>query len=353
MAIGVAVYPRSRAVSPGEGFPTPPITVAPKVLDLEHWVQLEPALEPALSFGTPEDLSNDLLLKCARIGHTLMSSVDMDLPSPATQLIERITWSSLGAGWSVLASEVEVSNITGCWGSPEAYRNDKGYAFTWDPASYEIETRQSGEFRAMRLHQVAYTLMRRQFESDFELPPYTPLDHTCRFSGCCNPGHVIETDTVENNRRQRVAHPVESALLAGQVMVAPTGYEQIDAIVAAAPSEDTNLVINTRHGPYRVIKVDDEPLRFYGEPEEDNLLPLMRPPANKLKHISGEDLTLMLNGKKPLPCPKRKSRAITPKILENQLTMFHPTRYRKMPLHKKPHKTTSKSKVTIDSGLLN
>lgn len=346
MAIDVAAQPYYKMGGAVEGFPMPPLHVDRKDINPMFWAQLEPATEPVLSFETTRDLSEDLLLRCSRIGHVLMSSAEMELLSPATQLMEKISWSSLGCGWSVLASEVEVSDITGCWGNPNAYRDEKGYAFTWNPINYDLESRHTGKFRAMRLHQVAYTLMRRQLDPDFELAPHTPLDHKCRFPGCCNPMHVVETNISENNRLQRVAHPIEAALLAGQVMLAPTGYDQIDAIVSSAPNEDTNLVVNTRHGPYRIMKVDDEPLQFYGRPEADNLLPLMRSPSSKLKQMSGDDLTQILNGKKPNPQPRRKSRAKTPVIFENQLVMFNPTRFRKRPATKSPKKASSNSKLT-------
>lgn len=315
---------------------TPPPT--PGVRNLESFLQLEPAYEPVLSFlnevfedkdqAEPSDLYQDLLLQCASAAVQLRSSTDARLPSVGSQIIQKNYWENSDTGLGVLAREAEISTATGCWTVPEAYRNEKYYAYTWDVRKYGLEPRGKGEYKGMQLHQVAY-LLRQQIEApDFVMPTRGTLDHICRGVRedlcCVNPYHDEIVSKGENNQRQRRAHPIEAALFAGQLMFVPTGYEKIDAAVAASEDEDTGLVISTRFGPYRIMKMNEDPAVFRGEPEPERSLSQIRPPKSRYKNISGEYLTLILDGYKPMLKPKRKSRAKVPAPIEGQKTIFIP-----------------------------
>ncbi len=309
---------------------------APGVRDLEGFLQLEPAEEPVLSFFNEvfevesrvesTHLYQDFLLRCASAATKLRSSTDTRLPSIGSQLIQKDYWENSDTGLGILARESEISTVTGCWTVPEAYRNEKYYAFTWDVRKYGLEPRGDGKYKGMQLHQVAYLLRQQTEIPDFVMPLKTTLEHNCRNvreDFCCvNPYHFTPVTQRENNRLQRKAHPIEAALFAGQLMFAPTGYEKIDAAVAISENEDTGLVISTRFGPFRIIKMHEDPAVFRGEPEPEVLFKPVRPPANRYKNISGDDLTLILNGQKPMLKPRRKSRAAIHIPIKGQELLF-------------------------------
>ncbi len=308
---------------------------APGVRDLEGFLQLEPAEEPVLSFSEegliderlaePSYLYQDLLLRSASAAVRLRSSTDMPLPSINSQVVQKDFWENSDTGLGVLAREALISTATGCWAIPNAYRNNKGYSYTWDVRKYGLEPRGKGEYKGMQLHQVAF-ILRMQIEMpEYVMPASHTLEHVCRnvkqHFCCVNPYHFEYVTQLENNRLQRKAHPIESALFVGQLMLAPTGYNYIDAFVGASEKEDTGLVVSTRFGPFRIIKVEDEPVVFRGEPEPERLANKVRPPAKENKYVSGEDLTLILNGQKPMLKPKRKSRAKLPVPIAGQKTI--------------------------------
>ncbi len=306
------------------------------VYDLEDFLQLEPAEEPVLSFSEEcfnderlaeySSLYQDLLLQSASLAVKLRSSTDMPLPSINSQLARKGFWENSDTGLGILAREALISTATGCWAIPDAYRNSKGYSYTWDVSKYGLEPRGKGEYKGMQLHQVAF-ILRMQIEMpEYVMPPSHTLEHVCRSVKqhfcCVNPYHFEYVTKLENNRLQRKAHPIESALFAGQLMLTPTGYNYIDAFVGASEKEDTGLVVSTRFGPFRIIKVEDAPVVFRGEPEPERLANKVRPPAKENKYISGEDLTLILNGQKPMLKPKRKSRAAIPIPIKGQELLF-------------------------------
>ena len=261
------------------------------------------------------------------IPHEVWGSAGHTLPGINVELYQREKWQQLSTPLGFLASNTEVSLKTGCWGLVDAWRNDKGYAFVWDPEVYgyepaaraepknEVEAKK--EFKGIKVHQMAHILLMRELDPDYVLPPRTPLDHLCRFTGCCNPTHTEKVTREVNNQRQKRAHPIEAALALGQVMLGPTGYDFIDISAAQSPTEDTSIVVNTRFGPFRIIKLDNDPLMVRGEPELDNLLPMVRPPAVS-KYV-------------------RPSRAKS-RIHDGQRVIFPKTKYRRGLAKKRPSK---------------
>jgi hypothetical protein len=239
----------------------------------------------------------------------LVSSIDEALPPPELEAFSKERDIETASPLGRLASIAQISTTTGCWAIIDAWRSDKGYSYTWNPLEFGFDPGANSEFTGVRLHKIAYILHRLTMDPDFILPKRKPLDHICRFTGCCNPRHVKETSTRENNILQRKAHPIEFALAVGHLMLAPTGYDLIDKKAAESSEENTGIVVATRFGPYEVIKLDEDPLIIRGEPLYDDLLAAIRPPSDK-KY-------------------QRKSRARTPKIFEGQEIVFPKTKYKK------------------------
>jgi hypothetical protein len=251
-----------------------------------------------------EELTDELLARAALIGATasiaaakettpqngvvsfsekLRAATGDRLPDVEWVLEQRTNWLESGSPLGYLAASTEVSTTSGCWSvvndsDVDSWRDDKGYVLVRDPSPFGLE--RDSRF-GTRSHKLAYILFRRQAEPEFELPPRKPLDHVCRFTGCCNPHHVAETTPRQNNKLQRQAHDIERPLTWGQLLLGPTGYEWLDGPALAATNEDTGLVVNTSRGPFRIIKVEEDPLIIRGQPEPDNLLPRLKPPTRR------------------------------------------------------------------------
>lgn len=250
---------------------------------------------------------------------TLRSSTGYKLPEVAKVMEQRDRWRESASPLGFLAANTEVSTTTGCWSVIDAWRDDKGYILVRDPSPYGLER---DSRYGTRSHKLALILHKRVEYPDFSMPPDTDIDHLCRFTGCCNPEHEELVSKKENNLRQRLAHPIESALALGQLMMGPTGYDWLDRQAALAKDKDTGIIINTRFGPFRITKLDDDPLIIRGQPEPDNLLPQLRPPSVR---------------KAPRP-----SRAKTLKPLKGQRVLFPKSKYVK---HKVPTKSDLYNKV--------
>ena len=179
-----------------------------------------------------------------------------------------------------LASTSTISMKTGCWSIVGAWRDEKGYAFTWKPEIYGYQVDRSGNFKGISAHRMAYNMKRRATG----LPDLTraqQLDHKCRWPGCCNIDHLEIVDNAKNNKLRDKARAFEAAVTSGQIILGPTGMEWLDGPLEASDTEETNLLISTPAGPFRVIKVDDAPLMFRGEAEPGGLHDMVNPPAPK------------------------------------------------------------------------
>jgi hypothetical protein len=191
---------------------------------------------------------------------------------------------SLGA----LASRASISATTGCWsvlqemhpqrGPVPVWRDDKGYAFTWNPESYGYSVDRSGGFRGIQLHRMAYN-MKRRGQGLPDLNQYQHLDHECRWTGCCNIDHLEITSRERNNKLRDQARRFESAIVAGQIILGPMGIAEIDERLLASETEYTSVVIATVAGPHRLVKIDQDPLLFRAEKEHCELVQSVAPPA--------------------------------------------------------------------------
>jgi hypothetical protein len=170
--------------------------------------------------------------------------------------------------------------MTGCWSIIDAWRDEKGYAFVWKPEEYGYSVDRTGDFKGISVHRMAYN-MKRRLTGQPDLVRDQQLDHVCRWPGCCNIDHLAIVDHKKNNRLRDQAQRLETAITTGQIILGPTGIDWLDDPLESAPTEDTQVIISTPNGPYRVIKVDDEPLMFRGQPEVSGLLEVVKPPAPK------------------------------------------------------------------------
>jgi len=215
------------------------------------------------------------------LGDTAIYSVLGDRLDDVPSMIEkkdRLAMYPIALG--SLASTTTISMMTGCWSIVDAWRDEKGYAFVWNPEEYGFQADRSGNFRGLSVHRMAYNMKRRATG----LPDLTraqQLDHKCRWPGCCNIDHLEIVDHAKNNRLRDRARTLEAAVTNGQIILGPTGMEWLDRPLEASAEEDTNLLISTPAGPYRVIKVDDAPIMFRGEAEPGGLHDMVKPPAPK------------------------------------------------------------------------
>jgi hypothetical protein len=179
-----------------------------------------------------------------------------------------------------LASASTLSMTTGCWSIIDAWRDEKGYAFVWKPEEYGYSVDRTGDFRGISVHRMAYN-MKRRLTGQPDLNRYQQLDHICRWPGCCNIDHLAIVDHKKNNRLRDQARQLEAAITTGQIILGPSGIDWLDDPLESAPTEDTDLLISTPSGPYRIIKLDDSPLMFRGEAVKDELQEKVAPPAPK------------------------------------------------------------------------
>jgi hypothetical protein len=245
------------------------------------------------------------------LADALRASTGHQLPEVSWMWEKRLKWMESDTPLGSLASSTAFSEVTGCMSFVEeksSWRDDKGYIFVRDPRPYGLGKDKFGT----RGHKIAYVLQQRLRDPAFELKPGTPIDHICRFTGCSNPYHVMETNAVENNKRQREALALERLLVMGQIMIGPTGFKWIDELVERADQEDTGVIINTGSGPHKIIKLDNEPTVIVGEPLVDDLLSVIKQPSQRRA--------------------ARPSRAKKPRPIDGSLVMFPKTKYRKQSL---------------------
>lgn len=181
-----------------------------------------------------------------------------------------------------LASRATISTTTGCWSVLEEniWRDEKGYAFTWQPETYGFQVNRAGDFRGIQMHRMAYN-MKLRAQGLPDLNQYQHLDHVCRWTGCCNIDHLEIVSRSKNNKLRDEARRFEAAIIAGQIILGPLGKTELDYRLLGSNTEFTNLVITTVTGPYRLVIVDKDPLMFRGEPESCALIESVAPPAPK------------------------------------------------------------------------
>ena len=263
MAIGVAVYPQSRAANSSWNLPPPPDIAAPKVLDLEHWMQLEPAPEPALSFPSATEV---------------WSATGEPLDPVEQELDRKAELEAQDTGLGLLAADVEISTATGCWTYLKG-RDSKGYVRRYNALKYGIEQTKEERRHGIKLHRLAHILMQRHLGLDDSLSPDVQIDHICRGPWCCNPNHGRPVSNDENIHLRTLAHKVEVILASGQTMIGQIGTSWIDNLLSRATAEDTGVVVATRFGPHRLIKLDGTPTVAFAQREPDDLFDALHPPA--------------------------------------------------------------------------
>jgi len=195
-----------------------------------------------------------------------------------------------------LASKATISTTTGCWsvleewhpkkGLTPVWRDPKGYAFTWSPEQYGYKIDRTSDFKGVQFHRMAFN-MNRRLQGLPDLNRYQHLNHICRWTGCCNYDHLEVVDSKRNNKLRDEARRFEAALIAGQVILGPTGKPELDEFLLAADTEFTNIIVTTVGGPQRLVLIDKDPLMFRGEPEPCELVDSVAPPApNKYERPS-------------------------------------------------------------------
>jgi len=223
----------------------------------------EKALEQSGAFSLEEGL--------------LFSATGAPLPNVESEIVEKQCWQEYDSPLGRLATKAAISSTTACWSIIKS-RTDKGYVRVYNSASYGLEDTPGNRF-GMNAHKLALLLHRIQIGESAQLAPRSQIDHVCRNTACCNPNHLDVVNNTENDIRKRRAHPVEAALSSGQIIVGPVGLGWLDTNVERSDKEETNVIVNTRFGPYRIIKVDDEPVMFYGKYENDELFERLKPPT--------------------------------------------------------------------------
>jgi hypothetical protein len=210
----------------------------------------------------------------------LYSATGTELPYVHRELIEKEYWESTSSPLGSLATKAAVSTTTACWSILKA-RNDKGYVRLYNADKYDLDD-QSDKRYGITAHKLALLLHRRESGESTELPLGAQIDHVCRNTACCNPNHLEVVTNSRNDELKRLAHPIEAALGSGQLMVGPTGLPWLDENIGRACNEDTNVIINTRFGPFRIMKIEDDPPMIYGVREACDLFDSLRPPTPRI-----------------------------------------------------------------------
>src|SRR3990167_3358492 len=200
---------------------------APGIRDLERWLKLEPAPQPALFNYESEYPVVDL-----------RAATGKNLPAVSEQRVIKSGLETSGSALAALAGKMAISEVTGCWVDVDAWRDDKGYSFTMHPEEVGIEPLKKLRWPGARLHTIAHLLLMRIHDPEYQKPEGIDLDHMCCFPGCCNPHHTEGVSKKENNRRQRLAAQVARPLMLGQTIIGPTSIEWIDEAVSATSDED-------------------------------------------------------------------------------------------------------------------
>jgi hypothetical protein len=213
-----------------------------------------------------------------------------------TQIEKKDRLAMFPVALGALASKATISTTTGCWSvleeeHPErgiipVWRDPKGYAFTWKPEQYGYKVERPDNFKGVQFHRMAFN-MKRRLQGLPDLNMYQHLDHVCRWTGCCNIDHLEVVDRKRNNKLRDEARRFESAIIAGQIILGPTGKPELDEFLDGSDTEFTNIVMSTVAGPHRLVLIDKDPLLFRGEPEPCELLSSVAPPApNKYERPS-------------------------------------------------------------------
>jgi hypothetical protein len=223
---------------------------------------------------------NQTALFSDNLPSALYSATGMELPYVRRELMEKEYWESTSSPLGSLAAKAAVSTTTACWSILKA-RNDKGYVRVYNADKYDLED-QSDKRYGITAHKLALLLHRRENGYSTKLPAGAQIDHVCRNTACCNPNHLDVVTNTRNDELKRLAHPVEAALGSGQLMVGPTGLPWLDENIGRARSEDTNVIINTRFGPFRIMKIEDDPPMIYGIREVCELFDSLRPPTPRI-----------------------------------------------------------------------
>ncbi|HEU5004797.1 MAG TPA: hypothetical protein VFT49_01785 [Candidatus Saccharimonadales bacterium] len=151
-----------------------------------------------------------------------------------------------------ILDRIVIDDVTGCW-VPDYYLNYAGYAGATDNELGMTPSGQSG------LHRV--TRARQELMDAEDIPLLTPehdVEHMCRFTSCCNPGHSKRMTSLENNIRKDNAVPLEAALKTGQLaMVGANGHNYAPI---AALLEGYRVILSTRFGARELQKLDRDTL---------------------------------------------------------------------------------------------
>lgn len=209
----------------------------------------------------------------------IFSALGEQLASPWDMLDKKERLALYPVALGTLAGRASISMATGCWSVVGEWRNHKGYAFTWKPREYGYHTNGvAGDFNGVQIHRMAFN-MKRRITGLPDLSRYQHLDHICRWPGCCNIDHLEIVTRDRNNELRDRAKELEQALMVGQTIFGPCGFDWLEQYLMLADKEETNILVTTPDGPRRIIKMNDDPLVFRGQPEPDDLFEAVLPPA--------------------------------------------------------------------------
>lgn len=202
------------------------------------------------------------------------------LPDIAGQIEKKNRLAKLPIALGALATKSEICTTTGCWSVVDAWRNDKGYAYIFDPAEFNYRTEDPLEFNGVQVHRMAAN-MKRRLSGRQDLKQREQVDHVCRWGGCCNNDHFQILDHKQNCELRDKAKDLELMIAAGQIILGPVNIEWLDELLISCEEEDTHIIITTPHGPFRLIKINDDPLLFTSKPEISRLQEIVKPPASR------------------------------------------------------------------------
>lgn len=222
------------------------------------------------------NLYDDLLSQLHTVSK-LHSSTGETLPPVDEEIIAKARYEQSSEYLGALASQSSFSTTTGCWSVLKG-RNPKGYVQLYGPKKYGFSKQKStGKNYGIGSHRLAYLHNLKEKKLGDTIPKGIDIDHICRNTACCNPSHLRGLSKEQNNLLALKARSLENALVTGQLIVGKSGIDWIDKPLIKAEQEDTGLVITTRFGPHRIIKLDDDPIVAWARREHcdifDSLLP--------------------------------------------------------------------------------
>jgi hypothetical protein len=239
------------------------------------------------------------------------ASTGMELPDVDWQRWENDLWRSTSP-LGKLATRTIVSSVTGCWSVIKG-REWNGYVRVY--GNFGLERPKQGRDWGVLSHQLAYILLKKHQDEDPTLPRGMELDHICRNPACCNPHHLTPVSGEKNKQLMAKAHKVENHLALGQLMLGPTGLDWLDQHVGHCEVEDTSLVVATRFGPFKILKLDESVIEGQRIPCEV-FDALQTPPISKYVPKSRAKKTTIIDGQKAMFVHNRFKRKQRPTIPE-------------------------------------